>query len=514
MSPIDGGNNLIARNTAFLYVRMGVVMLITLYTSRVLLHALGVENYGVLNVVAGFVSMFSFLNASFVATIQRYYNYELGEKGIEGVYNVYTTSLFVQLILAMIVVALAETVGLWYVSNKLVIPPDRLNAALVLFHCSIASMFLVIVQAPYLSAILAFEKMNYYAIVGVIEVVLKLIIVILLRFFSSDKLTIYAILLFLVSVIIFLMNYVYAQKKLLKRKLNIIFHKDLFKSMISFTGWSVMGAFAQVMRNQGLNIILNLFFGPVVNAARGISFQIKGALNGFIANIATSVRPQLVSSYAAGNKSRSTTLMYSISKINFFMLLIMALPIALEIDVILRLWLGSVVPEYANIFSQLILLIALIDVLNGPISMILYASGKIGFYNIVTSIVGLLILPLSYFTLKMGYPPYSVYFLSLAISILVQASSILIMKQKIGLGVGLYMKLVLLPIVAVIASSVPIPFLLRMTIQDETLRIITVSLSSIVCVLLSSYLLGLTKSERFLCVQIARKITSKFHKIK
>ena len=506
------GNKLIAKNTLFLYIRMGVVMLITLYTSRVLLHELGVEDYGILNVVAGFVSMFSFLNTSFVATIQRYYNYELGKNGEEGVYRVYSTSLYIQFIMAIIVVALAETVGLWYVSNKLVIHPDRLNAAIVLFHCSVVSMFLVILQAPFSSVIMAYEKMDYYAIVGVIEVVLKLVIVLLLGLISADKLSMYAILLLSVTITVFSLYFVYARKKILVKKTKLIFEPGLFKSMISFTGWSVLGAFAQVARNQGLNIILNLFFGPVVNAARGVSFQIKGALSSFIANISTSVRPQLVSSYASGNKNRSYSLMVSISKINFYMLLVVSIPIILEMDFILKLWLGNVIPEYTNIFSRIILIIALADVLNGPVSMILYASGKIGFYNIATSIVGLLILPLSYLVLSLDYPPHSVYMLSLGISVMVQIVSIWIMRYKIGISVSDYMKHVLLPIFKVVICSIPIPILFSLYISPDVLRFVIVFFFSFISVSLFAYLFGLTKPEKSICHQFVGSFVSKIKK--
>ena len=512
MSSDYNGNRLIARNTIFLYIRMGVVMLITLYTSRVLLHALGVEDYGVLNLVAGFVSMFSFLNASFVATIQRYYNYELGKNGIKGVNKVYTTSLLIQFVLAVLVVAFAESLGLWYVSNKLVIPPERLSAALILFHSSVVSMFLVILQAPFSSAIMAFEKMDYYAIVGVIEVTLKLAMVFLIKYIPTDKLSAYAILLLCVSIIVFLMYFIYAQKKNLIRCSSFFLEANLFKTMILFTGWSIFGAFAQVARNQGLNIILNLFFGPVVNAARAVSFQIKGALSNFIANISTSVRPQLVSSYAAGNKDRSISLMYSISKINFYMLFVLSLPVALEVDFILKLWLGSVIPDYTNIFSRLVLVIALVDVLNGPVSMILYASGRIGLYNVITSIVGLFVLPLSYCVLSLGYPPYSVYVLSLIVSFLVQIVSVWIMSKKIGIYVSQYLKFVVLPISEVSLCSVPVPLILSLYIANDILRFILVFCSSFICVIITTYLLGLTKPERALCYQFIGSIVSNIKK--
>lgn len=511
MSSKTEGNKLIARNTVFLYVRMIIVLLVSLYTTRALLRALGVEDYGIYNVVAGFVTMFAFLNTSFVATIQRYYNYELGKTGLEGVYRVYISSAIIQLVVAFIVVVLAETIGLWYLNNKMVIPIDRLPSARLLFHSSILSMAITILQVPYSSVIMAFEKLDYYAIVGVIDTILKLLIVIILDYLGGDKLKKYAILLLCVTTIVFLLYFIYAKKKIIKEKVKFIIDRALLKNMIMFSGWSVMGSFAQVIRNQGINIILNLFFGPVVNAARGVSFQVKGALSGFIANTSLSVRPQLVSSYAAGNTSRSISLMFSISKINFLILYLLALPICLEMNFVLHIWLGNNVPEYTVVFSRLILVIALVDVFNGPVTMIMYASGKIGLYNVVTSVLGLLVLPLSYFVLKAGYPPYAVYLMSLFISVVVQLASILIMKKKIGVSVRDYCKKVFLPSILVLLCSLPISLIPYSIINESFLRVMIVGLVSLVSVGAIGYYVGLNKGEKELLLSFIGRLIKQNH---
>lgn len=500
------GNKLIARNTAFLYIRMAIILIVTLYTSRVILNVLGVIDYGVYNVVAGFVSMFAFLNASFVATIQRFYNYEIGQSGKDGIYKVYKTAIVIQIVLAIVILVLTETIGLWYLNNKLVIPIERMAAARVLFHCSVVSMMLVILQVPFSAMIMAFERMDYYAIVGIIDILLKLFIVIILKFFLTDKLIAYAILLLCVSIIVFSLYCVYARINLLStiNKTDFSFEGCLFKSMLSFSAWSMLGAFAQVVRNQGLNIILNLFFGPVVNAARGISYQIKGALSGFIANIQTSVRPQLVSSYSEGNKARSFRLMYSISKICFFFLFLMALPICIEMDYILRLWLGNVVPEFTSVFSRLILCIALIDVLNGPVSMIMYASGKIGLYNVITSVIGLLVLPFSYILLKLGNQPYVVYIFSLIISVFVQIASVIIMKCIVGVRVKDYISYVILPTAIVVVLATPLPVISHYIMEQSLTRLLVVILSSILTVGLSTYFVGLNRSEQNLLISFLK----------
>ena len=503
-------NKRIARNTVFLYIRMTVVLLVSLYTTRALLSALGIVDYGINNVVAGFVTMFAFLNTSFVATIQRYYNYELGKTGMDGVYKVYISSAIIQVVMAIIVIALAETVGLWYINNKMVIPVERLSSARILFHCSIFSMTLTILQVPFSSVIMAFEKLDYYAIVGVIDILLKLFIVVALHFFCGDRLEIYAILLLCVSAIVFFMYFIYAKKNIITERIRIIFDKVLLKDMVKFSGWSVFGAFAQVVRNQGINIILNLFFGPVVNAARGVSFQVKGALSGFLANTSMSVRPQLVSSYASGNTDRSVNLMFSISKINFLILYLLALPVCLEMDFVLHLWLGNNVPEYTIIFSRLILIIALVDVFNGPVTMIMYASGKIGLYNVVTSLVGLLVLPFSYFILKAGYPPSSVYILSLLISIIVQSASIIVMNKVINVSIRDYAIKVILPSFRVLLCSLPVVLIPYLLIRYSIFRVILVVLVSFVVVGTISYYIGMNKNEKqLLCSFVDRIIKRK-----
>ena len=511
MQDISSNNRLIARNTVFLYIRMTVALIVSLYTTRALLNNLGVEDYGINNVVAGFVTMFAFLNTSFVATIQRFYNFELGKSGMDGVYKVYFTSVMIQIALVFIVIASAETVGLWYLNHKMVIPVERLSAARLLFHCSILSMSLTIIQVPFSAVIMAFEKLDYYAIVGVLDILLKLFIVIVLKLFDGDRLELYAILLLGVSIIVFVLYFVYAKRRIISGRIRIVYDKTLLKEMLVFSGWGIFGSFAQVVRNQGINIILNLFFGPIVNAARGISFQVKGALSGFIANTSLSVRPQLVSSYAEGNTSRSINLMYSISKINFLILYLLALPICLEMDFVLHLWLGSNVPDYTIVFSRLILVISLIDVFNGPVTMIMYASGKIGFYNLITSFIGLLVLPASYFILKAGYPPYSVYFMSLFVSITVQVASVFVMKKTIKVSIYDYLHGVVFPSFLVLLCSLPIALVPFFVLQKSLIRVIVVGIISIVAVGFIGYFIGLNRGERQLLNSFVDRLIKKRH---
>ncbi|MBR0240546.1 MAG: oligosaccharide flippase family protein [Bacteroidales bacterium] len=498
MTDNTASNKLIAKNTIFLYVRMAVVMLVTLYTSRVILQILGVESFGVYNVVAGFVSMFAFLNTSLTACIQRYYNYEQGREGSDGFRKVYVTSFYIQLFLSILVLVLVETIGLWYLNNKLVIPADKMFSANVLFQASALSMVLVIMQVPYSAAVMAKERMDYYAFVGIADVVLKLLIVFALPLFPYEQLSTYGVLLFAVSLIDFLLYFVYSRRKFEEIRLSQSFNKALFKSMLAFSGWSMLGSFAQIVRNQGLNIILNLFFGPIVNAARGISYQVRTAVSSFMANIPTAARPQLTEAYARGDYERSKQIFFSISKICFLLIYTIALPVAYEMEYLLHLWLGNNVPEYTTIFSQIIVVIAIVEAFNWPVSMIIYASGKIGVYNIVTSLIGLLVLPLCYFALEFKADPVVVYMISLFISISVQVASLICMQVIVKVRILDYCKSVLLPSALVCLCSVFVPLLVISLMKTGMVRLIVNCAISMSLACALSYFIGLNRQEKTL----------------
>lgn len=509
---ISSDNKRISRNTIFLYARMLIVLLVTLYTSRVLLNILGVDDYGVYNVVAGFVSMFSFINASLNATIQRYYNFELGKNGELGVRNVYSNSVIIQTTLSIILIILAESFGTWFLYNRLNIPIERFDAAVLVFHCSVVSMGLVVLQVPFSAAIIAYEKLDYYAIVGIIDIVLKLLIIVLLQYINYDRLKIYAILYLVVSILVFICYYLYTKRYLIQGVISIRFDRILFRSMMSFSIWSLFGAFAQVIRNQGINMILNIFFGPVVNAARAVSFQIQGALSSFISNISMSVRPQLVTSYASGDTGRSWTLMVTISKLNYLLLLLLSLPVFLEINLILKVWLGQNIPEYTAVFTRLIIIVSLIDVFNGPVSMIMYASGKISLYNIATSLSGILVLPLAYFTLSLSNEPIYAYYSSIIVSVIVQSISVYVMHIKLDVSIRDYLKRIVAPCFFVTLISLPLPVFLHNSIEAPLIRFFVVGLVSVISVPLVTYLVGLNGSERDFVKSFVQNMFIKFHK--
>ena len=386
MEGSSSSNKRIAKNTIFLTIRMLFVLIISLYSSRLILHVLGVEDFGIYNVVGGFVSMFAFLNTSMTNSIQRYYNYAIGKGSRNSVSEVYYSAVKIQILLSLAIVILTETIGLWYMSYKMVIPTERLSSAYVVFHCSVASLVMLVIQVPYSSAVMAYEKMNFYAIVSVIDALLRLFIILMIPTLHGDKLVLYGLLLLGISVFDFFVNFFYSKKNfkdLIIKKTNA--NNTLFKDILTFSAWNMFGTFASIARDQGVNMILNLFFGPIVNAARGIAFQVKNAVDGFSANISTAARPQFTQSYAQGDVSRTMFLMFSISKLCYITLFALSLPLMVEVDFVLHLWLGDVVPEYTSIFVVIICCSTLISIFNPQMSYVVHATGNMKRYQTIKS---------------------------------------------------------------------------------------------------------------------------------
>lgn len=502
-------NKRIARNSIFMSIRMVIVLCITLYTTRVLLNALGVEDYGVYNVVCGFVSMFAFLNTSMSNGIQRFFNFELGKNGVEGAKKVYNTSLLIQFLLTIIIVILTESFGLWYMHYKMVIPPERFVAAQWIFQFSIISLVFVIMQAPYAAAIMAHERMDFYAIVSVLDAFLKLAIVLVLPFISADLLIIYGLLVMLISIVNFLLYYGYSKRKFEEIQFDKTFHRDLFKSMIRFSGWNIFGSLSGVMKEQGINLVLNAFFGPVVNAARGVAAQVNSGILGFVSNITIPVRPQVVQSYSKGDTKRVMNLTYSISKLSCFFLYLLALPICYEIDYVLHLWLGNNVPEHASVFVVIILMTSMMNNLNGAISAVVHATGIMRKYQLISSVTVLSSIPLAYFGLQLGLcPEFALWMVFLSMT-LAQIAALVILKGLIEYSIKDYITKVLCPITFVIISTIWIPYIIKSNIELGFMRFFIEGVTSVLVVCISVYFLGLNNTEKNL---IKSMVTSARHK--
>lgn len=498
-------NKRIAKNTIFLSIRMFLVLCINLYATRVVLTNLGVDDYGIYNVVCGFVSLFAFLNSSLSNGIQRFYNYEMGRNGEVCLDKIYSAALLIQILVIVILLLLTETVGLWYLNNKMVIPTERLLTARYIYQLSIISFVFVIFQAPFSAAVLAFERMDYYAIVSVVVTALKLLVALSLPWIGTDRLFLYGLLITLVSVVEFLFYYIYVRVKFKTIRWNRIIDISTLKSMCVFSGWNIFGTFSGIMKEQGINLILNLFFGPVVNAARAIAVQVNGGLQSFVSNFTIPVRPQVVKSYAAGNVDRTMYLTFVISKLSCFFLYVLALPIIAEIDFILNVWLGSDVPEYTASFIIIIIITSFVNNLNAAVSGVVHASGKMKLYQLSTSLVSLLSLPLSYIALKYEANPNIAMIVVLILTCIMQYISLLVLKQIVDFSITDYFKRVVWPVILVIAVTIFIPIFVCKFIEAGFMRLVINFIISIISVLVVVYLIGLTKTEKEYCKSFLKK---------
>lgn len=501
-------NSRIAKNTAFLYIRMVFVLIVTLYTSRVVLNTLGVEDFGVYNVVAGFVSMFGFLNATLSASMQRFYNYEGTLDEETGYYRVYCTGLIIHIVLSVILLILLETAGLWYVNKVMVIPEGRLFAANIVYQSAIFSMILMILQIPYLGVIMAAEKMDFYAVVSIADVVLKLLAIIALPYLPFDKLIIYSIIIALVSVIDLACYFIYAKRHLLNRAFKLEIDAIIFKSLMSFSGWNLMGTFAWLLKGQGLNMLLNAFFGPVVNAARGIAYQINGAVSGFSGNISVSFHPQIVNSYAEDNDTRARQLMFSESKICFVLVLLLMCPVIFRLDYILELWLG-IVPDNTNIFAVLVLIDSLICTLNTPCTQVVFATGKLRGYQIASSIVNLCLLPVCWILLSLGFSAASAFITTIIFSILNQIVCVWQTRKVFPFSVTDYLKKIVVrcSVIAILLPTLLLPIV--KTLPDNFASLLLIVIVDVVIGAIASYYLVFDNAEKLIVNQMLLKIVKR-----
>lgn len=474
---------------------MLLIMAVTLYTSRVILNTLGVEDFGIFNVVGGFVTMFAFLNSAMSSATQRFLSFELGKQDQTELKRVFSMSINIHAIIAIVVLVLSETIGLWFLNNQLVIPHDRLIAANWVYQFSILSFIITIISVPYNAIIIARERMNVFAYISIIEVILKLLIVFMLNWFGFDKLKLYAVLIFLVTFITKMIYYIYCRKNYDESKYYFFWDKKLYKTLMNYAGWNLWGNIAAVMFGQGVNILLNIFFGPIVNAARGVAFQVRSAVNGFVLNFQTAMNPQIIKSYASDDHSFMHQLIFRGAKYSYYLLLILSLPIIFEAEIILKLWL-KIVPEYTVIFTRLVLINVLIDSISGPLKTAAQASGKIKVYQSVVGGLLILILPISYVFLKFDFPPEVTIYISIIVSIIAFIARLIIVKPLVNLSIRKFTQTVLLPIIKVSFISVIIPFAAKTFMSEGYIQTVTVIISSVLSVALSIYFFGLTMGEQ------------------
>ena len=486
----------LVKNTGFLYARMFIMMCIAFFTSRILLQELGINDFGIYNIVGGIVAMFSSLRGAFASSIQRFLNYEMGMNRNDELKKIFSMSVTIHIIICIIFFVLAETIGYWFLNSKLNIAPERMDAAHWVFQFSILATLITIMTIPYDAVIIANEKMDIFAYISILDVGLKLIIIFLLSWLDVDKLKLYAVLVFIVSFIIRSINSIYCKRTFQECRYSLFWDTKMFKRLGSFAGWNFLGNTAFTLVNEGLNILLNIFGGTVANAARGIAYQVRNATTNFISNIQLAANPQIVKLYAQNKKDEVFNILFITSKASFYVLLIICLPIILYVEPLLKLWLG-IVPEFSSIFIQLILLFLLIRVFHGALDSLFKATGRIKEYQIVDGSILLLTIPVSYILLRQGMPLSTVFVVMIVVEV-INLFAILRIARNIGqLNILTYVKKVLLPCFSTAFVSGILSYLISYNFEYKNFFIL---LLYIICSILICFtciwLLGLTNVEK------------------
>lgn len=397
-------NKRIAKNTMMLYIRTLLIMLVSLYTSRIILQALGETDFGIYTLVGGFVALLTFLNAAMTSATQRFLNFELGKKDNDAVGRIFSMSMSIYMLVALLFVLFFETIGLWFFANKLNIPPDRMQAAYWVYHFSILAICIQMLRVPYQASIIAYEDMSFYAYVSIAEVILRLGMVYLLLMINGDKLIVYAVLMFAIAFIVNLCYRFFCKRHYTTCNYRLFWDRSLFRSLLSFSGWSMLGGVANVGATHGVNIILNIFFGVTVNAAMGIANQVQTAIYSFVTNFQMAFNPQIVKTYAENETKTFTSLVFRASRLSYYLLFIIAFPAVLCCDSLLKIWLTQI-PEYTLQFIQLYICVMLIDALSAPLWISIQAIGKIKRYQLSIAAIIFFNLPLVYVCGKLGWSP-------------------------------------------------------------------------------------------------------------
>lgn len=494
-SNTDIGSKRILKNTLFLYIRMILVMLTTLYISRVILKILGIDDFGIYNVIAGFVSMFSFLTATVSGGTSRFFAYEIGKQNWDKLNKYFRISIVAFAILSLIIFILTETIGLWFVKNKLVIPEERLSAGINVYHFSILSFIVNMFSIPYKSMVIAYEKMDIYAYISIVEVGINLGIVYILDLTSVDKLALYACLIFILNLAVALSFYVYCRNKYEVVRFSFYWNKDMFREFFNYSVWVVIGTLSGLLRGQGLNILLNIFFGPAVNAARGIAYQIHSAVNQFVNNFYTACRPQITKLYAIEDTASMMSLVFGSSRVCYMLTLLFALPLFIETPIVLKLWL-STVPEYTVLFTRLILITILIETISYPFQAAVSATGRIKWYQLFTGGLTILTLPIAYLFLRKGYNPEVVFYVTICMAVVAQISRILFMKYLLNMSIHSYLMSVIMPVVIVSIASSVVPILLYVFLDKTLISAFFVIAASFITVTVFGFFFGLSSTER------------------
>ncbi len=508
MDKIIASNKRIAKNTFLLYIRMLLSLIIGLYTVRVILRVLGIQDYGIYNVVAGLVTSLAFLSNTTSSAIQRFLSFSLGQDDKEKYKSYFLASKYVFYGIASITLVLAETIGLGFLVEYLVIPPERLEAAIWVYESCLVSLIFSFLLIPYNAVIISFEKMNIFAGIGIVDVFLKLGIAYLIMIFPFDSLKTYAVLLAGVSVLNFIFYRYYAYRTaghLLKAK---VLNKQHLHQILGFTGWNLFGSVSGLVRGQGLNILINLYFGPIFNAARGIAYQIYNVVNGFCSNFMMAVNPQIIKLYSTGNKTECFKLVHCGAKISFSLLLVFSFPLMVLMPYVLNLWLVEY-PPATILFARLVLLNMLVESLSQPLLTLAQASGKVKYYQIVVGGSLILNLPLSILAYEMGMPPETCFFIMIVMNAIAIFLRLLVLKRTAGIELWPFV----IHVCARAFMILTIMFFIYVVLLglNDIILLLTYTLvtSAILVPILAMFLL-FSKKERTVAMEKARKHIGKF----
>ena len=507
----------IAKNTAVLYLRTIVTMVISLFTSRILLEALGVDNFGIANVVGGVVAMFSVISGSIAGSVSRFLTFALGEGDKDKLQKVFSISVNIMIGLSLLIALVGEIGGIWFINNKMNIPPDRIEAAHWVLQCSLLAFCIGLISTPYNACIIAHEKMNVFAYMTILDVALKLLFAYLVFITPFDKLITYTVLNLAISLFMRVIYGVYCVRKFEECHYKFAtFDRGLVKDMTSFAWWGFFGNTAWMFNTQGVNILINMFFGVAYNAARGVAGQVEGAVMGFVGNFMTALTPQITKSYAAGDKEYLYSTICRGTKFSYYLMIVFAIPLWFEVQNVLDIWLAEV-PPYSAIFLKLSLVCTILTTMANPLLNAIMATGKIKKYEIVTTVIGCGVFPITYIAYKMGAPILSTYFIYMFIYTVLIGVKLYFAKVQLFFPTKLFVKEVIAPISIVTALAFIPPFVVANVLPNAVpalLHILVITAISLLSLCASVYLFGLTLGEKnYLKIMVASKLGLKLKMI-
>ncbi|MBO7239633.1 MAG: lipopolysaccharide biosynthesis protein [Bacteroidaceae bacterium] len=508
MSDNTEANKRIAKNTMLLYIRMGVMMVISFFTARITLEALGVVDYGINNVVGGLVSMFSLISSSLSSSVSRFMTFGLGKSDKKELNAIFSTSVNIHILLAIIVIIAIETIGVWFLNNKMVIPAERLTAAHWVLQSSTILFAVGLLSVPYNAAIIAHEKMGVYAYFTLFDAFSRLAIIFAIKYYGGDRLILLAIISLIPTLVKQFYYWHYSKKNFEECTYHAVWNKRVFKEMFGFAGWSFIGNSATILKGQGVNIVINMFIGPAINAARGISTQISSIMGQFARNFMIAIDPQITKEYAARNFTRMHSLICAGTRFSYYLLLILSVPLIIETETVLSIWLGKF-PEHTIWFARLAIILNLSDLLSDSLDTAQKASGNLKYYEITVSGISIMNLPVSYLLLKFGYAPESTFIASIAISQICLFSRLCFIRKSINLRLRTFIKEVYIKIIIVTLIAFTAPTLCYMTIENQTIRFITVGIVSLISASAAIYFIGCKKEERLLVKKRIHKLFKK-----